>query len=126
MRNSACYMHPVKQFHERRIWIRDMGKGYNGKIMEVNRMSQPIRAVYNDGRLRLLDPVDLSEGEEIQLMILSDEERILAALDDLLIDIADPTTEESDEDALAREIEEGFRGQSPLSATLIEERCEGP
>jgi len=103
-----------------------MGKGYNGKIMEVNRMSQPIRAVYNDGRLRLLDPVDLSEGEEIQLMILSDEERILAALDDLLIDIADPTTEESDEDALAREIEEGFRGQSPLSATLIEERCEGP
>lgn len=89
-------------------------------------MSQPIRAVYSEGQLRLLDPVDLSEGEEIQLMILSDEERVLAALGDLLVEIPDPMGEDVDEDALAHEIEEGFRGQPPLSDTIIEERREGP
>jgi predicted DNA-binding antitoxin AbrB/MazE fold protein len=83
-------------------------------------MSQPIRAVYNNGQLRLLDPVNLSEGEQIQLMILSDKERVDAALGDLLVEIPEP------EDAFAREIEEGFRGQSPLSDTIIEERREGP
>jgi predicted DNA-binding antitoxin AbrB/MazE fold protein len=89
-------------------------------------MSQPIRAVYSDGQLRLLDPVDLSEGEEIQLMILSDEERVLAALDDLLVEIPKSTGEDFDEEILARGIEEGFRGQPPLSDTIIEERHDGP
>jgi predicted DNA-binding antitoxin AbrB/MazE fold protein len=89
-------------------------------------MSQPIRAVYNNGQLRLLDPVDLSEGEQIQLMILSQEERVLSALGDLLIQIPSPTGDDIDEDALADEIEEGFRGQPPLSETIIEARREGP
>ena len=88
-------------------------------------MSKLIRAVYNDGQLRLLEPVDLAEGQEIQLSILSDEERVIAALGDLLVDIPDPTDANTDETALAREIEEGFRGQS-LSDTIIEERHEGP
>jgi predicted DNA-binding antitoxin AbrB/MazE fold protein len=96
------------------------------EVREINRMSQPIRAVYSQGHLRLLDPVNLSEGEEIQLMILSDEERVLAALDDLLVKLPDPTGEDIDEDMLAQEIEEGFRGQPPLSDTIIEERREGP
>ncbi|MCL5994882.1 MAG: antitoxin family protein [Chloroflexi bacterium] len=89
-------------------------------------MSQPIRAVYSEGQLRLLDSVDLSEGEEIQLVILSDEERVRVALSDLLVELPDLTGEDIDEDALAREIEEGFRGQPPLSNTIIEERREGP
>lgn len=37
-------------------------------------MSQSIRAVYHDGQLRLLDPVDLAEGQEIQVMIVSGED----------------------------------------------------
>ncbi len=89
-------------------------------------MSQPIRAVYSQGHLRLLDPVNLSEGEEIQLTILSDEERVLAILSDLLVQIPDPSGDDLDEDLLAREIEEDFRGQSPLSETIITERHEGP
>jgi predicted DNA-binding antitoxin AbrB/MazE fold protein len=87
-------------------------------------ISQPIRAVYSQGQLRLLDSVNLSEGEEVQLMILSDEERVLAALGDLLVEVPEPLGEEIDEEALAREIEEGFRGQS-LSDTIIEERRSG-
>jgi predicted DNA-binding antitoxin AbrB/MazE fold protein len=33
-------------------------------------MSQSVRAIYHDGQLRLLDPVDLAEGQEIRLEIL--------------------------------------------------------
>lgn len=91
--------------------------------------SQPVRAVYSEGQLRLLDPVNLSEGEEVQLTILSEEERVLAALGDLLVKVPEPTDEDFvdlDEEMLAREIEEGFRGQPPLSDTIIEERRTGP
>ncbi len=37
-------------------------------------MSQAIRAVYHEGQLRLLDPVDLAEGQEIQVMIVAGED----------------------------------------------------
>jgi predicted DNA-binding antitoxin AbrB/MazE fold protein len=86
-------------------------------------MSQSIRAVYHDGQLRLLDPIQLTEGEEIQLAIVSDRERVRAALGDLLVDIP-VLADDVDEAALAREIEEGFRGQT-LSDVIIAERQEG-
>jgi predicted DNA-binding antitoxin AbrB/MazE fold protein len=92
-------------------------------------ISQPIRAVYQNGQLRLLDPVNLSEGEEVQLTIFSEEERELAALGDLLAEVPAPTGEsmdEVDEEELARQIEEAFRGQPPLSDTIIEERRNSP
>ena len=89
-------------------------------------MSQPIRAVHHQGHLRLIDPVDLSEGQEIQVVILSDRDRARAALGDLLVEFPDPTGEDIDEEALLREIKEAFRGQPPLSETIIEERREGP
>jgi predicted DNA-binding antitoxin AbrB/MazE fold protein len=88
-------------------------------------MSQPIRAIYSEGQLRLLDPVGLTEGQEVQLVILSERDRIRAALRDLLVETVSPS-EDIDEDALMREIEAGFRGQPPLSDTIIEERREGP
>jgi predicted DNA-binding antitoxin AbrB/MazE fold protein len=90
-------------------------------------MSQPIRAIYSEGQLRLLDPVGLTEGQEIQLLILSDQERVRVALGDLLLTIPDSDVpdETFDEVALMREIETGFRGQPPLSDTIIEERREG-
>jgi len=89
-------------------------------------MSQAIRAVYSEGQLRLLDPVNLAEGQEIELMILSDEERVIAALGDLLVEIPGLTGESINEEALAHEVEEGFRGQRPLSETIMEERRAGP
>ncbi|MBI5668233.1 MAG: antitoxin family protein [Chloroflexi bacterium] len=45
-----------------------MMKQHGGGVM----VSQLLRTIYREGQLRLLDPVDLSEGQEIQLMILSD------------------------------------------------------
>jgi len=89
-------------------------------------MSQPIRAVYKGGQLWLLDPVHLTEGQEVRVLILSEEDRVRAALGDLVVHSSAPTEEDVDEEALVREVEEGFRGQPPLSETILEERREGP
>ncbi|MGH2350914.1 MAG: antitoxin family protein [Chloroflexota bacterium] len=89
-------------------------------------LSQPIRAIYEDGQLRPLDPVNLVEGQEVELVMLSGEDRVRSALADLLVEPPDPSGEDTDEDALAQEVEEGFRGQPPLSESLVEERRQGP
>lgn len=89
-------------------------------------MSQPIRAVYKSGQLWLLDPVHLTEGQEIRVLILSEEEQVRAALGDLVMPCAASAEEDVGEEALAREVEEGFRGQLPLSDTILEERRAGP
>jgi len=85
-----------------------------------------VRAIYENGQLRLLDPVDLSEGQEIRVMIMSERELARAALADILVQMPDPTDDDFDEEAVAREIEEAFRGLPPLSETIIQERREGP
>ena len=89
-------------------------------------MSPPIRAVYKGGQLWLLDPVHLIEGQEIRVMILSEEDRVRAALDDLVVPLSTPAAEDVDEETLAREVEAGCRGQPPLSETILEERRTGP
>lgn len=88
-------------------------------------MAQPIRAVYNEGWLRLLDPVNLVEGEQIQVTILSERDQVMVALGDMVVQPSD-FEDDIDEAELARVIEEGFRGQPPLSETIIQERREGP
>ncbi len=85
-----------------------------------------VRAIYENGQLRLLDPVDLQEGQEIYVTIMSERERVRAALADILVQMPDPTDDDFDEEAAAREIEDAFRGLPPLSETIIEERREGP
>jgi predicted DNA-binding antitoxin AbrB/MazE fold protein len=85
-----------------------------------------VRAIYEHGHLRLLDPVDLSEGQEIRVTIMSERELARAALADILVQMPDPTDDDFDEEAAMREIEEAFRGQPPLSETIIQERREGP
>jgi predicted DNA-binding antitoxin AbrB/MazE fold protein len=89
-------------------------------------MSQPIRAVYKGGQLWLLDPVHLTEGQEIRVLILAEEDRVRAALGDLVIPLAALAGADADEEALARDIEEGFHGQPPLSDTILAERRAGP
>jgi predicted DNA-binding antitoxin AbrB/MazE fold protein len=90
-------------------------------------MAISIRAVYEQGRLRPLEPVTLAEGQEIQLMILTDRERSILALGDLLVEVPPPPDDDSiDEEALMREVEEGLRGKPSLSKLIIEERREGP
>lgn len=89
-------------------------------------MSHPIRAVYHQGQLTLLDPVGLSDGQQIQLVILSETDSVRAALGDLLVERPILPEDDIDEEALMKEVEDAFRGQPPLSQTLIDERNEGP
>jgi len=86
----------------------------------------PIRAVYEDGKLRPLQPVDLAEGQEVSITILSAEDLVLAALGDLVVKFAPGDLPEIDEEALQREIDEACRGIPPVSDAIIEERREGP
>ena len=90
-------------------------------------MSQSVRAVYNDGTLRLLDDVALAEGQEVHLVILSDKERDRSALGDLLMKWPEPDPESGDIDeaALRADLTEAFRGLPPLSEEIIEERRGG-
>lgn len=89
-------------------------------------MAQPIRAVYSEGTLRLLDEAPLTEGQEVQLVILSEKERARVALGDLVVDLGDRYDEEIDEVALLEEIAKGFRGAPLLSEAIIAERRAGP
>jgi len=88
-------------------------------------MSQPIRAVYQNGQIQLLEPVDLVEGQEIQLVILSDREQVISALGDLVVKVTPSDDETMDEEALLHEVNEAFRGLPSLSNIIIEERREG-
>ncbi len=57
--------------------------------------------------------------------IVTDAERVRAALGDLILDRVD-SSDDIDEDTLMREIKEAFRGQPPLSDDIIAERHQGP
>jgi predicted DNA-binding antitoxin AbrB/MazE fold protein len=89
-------------------------------------MALKIRAVYENGQIKLLDPVDLYEGQPLTLIPeeMGDDEALRAALGDS-VQWPDPNY---DEDAWvedeAHNIEEAFRGLPPLSEIIIEERGE--
>jgi predicted DNA-binding antitoxin AbrB/MazE fold protein len=89
-------------------------------------MAQAVRAVYEQGCLRLLDPVNLIEGQEIHVMLVSEREQARAVLDDLLVQYAAEPVEEIDETRLLAEIDAAMQGQPPVSDAIIEERREGP
>jgi predicted DNA-binding antitoxin AbrB/MazE fold protein len=89
-------------------------------------MGQLVQAVYEHGHLRLLDPINLTEGEKIQIMILSERERARAILGDLLVEYAPESNDDIDEEALQAEIDAEMQGKPPVSDIIIEERREGP
>jgi predicted DNA-binding antitoxin AbrB/MazE fold protein len=90
-------------------------------------MTISVRVIVENGKLRLLEPLDLAEGQELEVTIVTEGERAAAALDDLLVEVGASLDDSPLDDAeLMREIAEGFRGQRPLSETIIEERREGP
>lgn len=89
-------------------------------------MAQALRAVYEHGRLRLLDPVDLAEGQQIVLVILSDRERVQNALGNLVVRYEDEPESDIDEVALLADIDREMQGKPPISDAIIEERQEGP
>ena len=83
-----------------------------------------LRAIYKNGQLRLLDPVDLADDQEVRLIILDERALVRAALGDLVMD-SSPIAEDIDETVLTEEIQAGFAGTT-LSDLIIEERQEGP
>jgi predicted DNA-binding antitoxin AbrB/MazE fold protein len=86
-----------------------------------------VRAIFRDGQLQLLDPVDLREGQEVELHILSDEQRrVRDALSDLLVQRNDAEVNrvDFDEAALQREIDDATHGIT-LSELIIDERHTG-
>ena len=85
-------------------------------------MSHPVRAVYDRGSLRLLDEVQLAEGQEVHLVILSEQERVDAALGDLLIKAPELDMGDIDVTALREKVADAFRGTPPLSEDIIAER----
>jgi len=89
-------------------------------------MAQAVRAIYEDGRLRMLDPVALIEGEQVQVTILSERERTRAALGDLLVDSEPDRDDSVDEAALQAEIDAALQGQVSVSDVIIQERRAGP
>ena len=89
-------------------------------------MAQEVRAVYEQGWLRLLDPVNLIEGQEVHVMLLSERERARAALDDLLVQYELEPIKNVDEAKLLAEIDAAMQGKPPISDAIIEERREGP
>jgi len=90
-------------------------------------MAQTVRAIYEQGQLRLLEDVALSEGQEVNISILSDRDLVRAALGDLVVKFPEEASdEEIDEEALLREIEAELAGNLRLSEAIIEERREGP
>lgn len=89
-------------------------------------MVQAVRAIYEQGWLRLLDPVHLIEGQEIHVMLLSERERARVALDDLLVQYEPLSVEEVDEAKLLEDIDAALQGKPPVSEAMIQERREGP
>jgi predicted DNA-binding antitoxin AbrB/MazE fold protein len=88
-----------------------------------------LHAIYEHGMLRLLEPVNLREGQQVEvvLRVSSEDDVLRTALADLNVIWADPNVynDSLDEAALQREIEEGTRGIPSVSDLIIEERHEG-
>lgn len=85
-----------------------------------------IRAIYHNGQLKLLDPVDLVEGQEVELQILESQKSLQELVGDLLENFTDDeiNIDESqiDEEAILAQIAEAMKGKRPLSEIIIEDR----
>lgn len=83
-----------------------------------------VRAIYQDGNLRLLDNVDLKDGQEVQLQIVQKNVSTRELLGDLLATF-DLKLDDMDEEAIQNELDEVMADKRPLSEIIIEERREG-
>lgn len=106
-----------------------------------------VRAVYRDGKLELLDRVDLQDGQEVQLQIVklppiqNAVNPIAAAIESQLQSYAKHTSLRDaagdmlvhfnftevglDEAATQQALDQALTGKRPLSEIILEERREG-
>jgi predicted DNA-binding antitoxin AbrB/MazE fold protein len=85
-----------------------------------------VRAIYEGGKLRLLEPLDLPEGQAVNIEVepMSDDDVLRKTLSDLVI--WPDTSDDSDAwvEDMAEEIDKAFQGDPPLSQIIIEDRGE--
>jgi predicted DNA-binding antitoxin AbrB/MazE fold protein len=91
-------------------------------------MTMVVKAIYEGGKLRLLEPIQLAEGQAVTLDILpenaNESEAIRAALGDS-VRWHDPTdNRHAWVEEKRDEIAEAFKGLKSLSEIIIEERDE--
>lgn len=97
-------------------------------------MSRAIRAIYEDGHLRLLDPVELVEGEYVDVTIapsnadaLTDAQRMRAALGSAVCFPAPRREgEEIEPEWIPLQLDNLHEGELTTSEYIIQERREGP
>lgn len=89
-------------------------------------MATPVKVVYEQGHLRPLHPLDLQEGQEIEVYILTEREQAIAALGDLVTPVPEVSGGDIDEEALLKELDETYNGNISASEVIIQERREGP
>lgn len=84
-----------------------------------------VRAIYQNGQLELLEPVDLVDGEEVHIQIVDKEDILLDLMSDLIIQSESADEDELiDEDALIRQLDRTTKGTT-LSDIVIDERRSG-
>ena len=90
-------------------------------------MVNSLRAVYENGVLRPLEPVNFDEGQEVHLIVdvQNERERVRTSLGDLVAHWPDPS---DDSDAYleeqADELAEIFTSEKSISDIIIEDRGE--
>lgn len=82
-----------------------------------------VRAVYHDGKLQLLDDVQLVEGQEVQLQIVEQQTPLRDLIGDMLTSFDDSETSPIDEEALMQDLDKALLGKRPLSEIILEERA---
>jgi predicted DNA-binding antitoxin AbrB/MazE fold protein len=88
-------------------------------------MTDHVEAIYENGQLRLLTPVKLTNGQRVQVAIesLPSDEALRNALGDLVSHWPDPSDNQDAElENLADEIDHALQGSKPLSEIIIEDR----
>lgn len=83
-----------------------------------------IRAIYRNGQLQPLDPVELSDGQEVRIQILDERSRVLEVLADILVQPEVVAEDDFDEASLQREIDAATQGIT-ISDLIIDERRMG-
>lgn len=88
-------------------------------------MSQTVQAIYEKGKLTLLSPIILTEGERVEITVLSAKDRLRALLgEEAVAPAGDTRIETSEEQQMLTLLREQMSNVPSLSQAIIEERHE--
>jgi predicted DNA-binding antitoxin AbrB/MazE fold protein len=89
-------------------------------------MTLTIPAIYHDGQLRLLQSVNLRDGQQVEVSIeVTDEREILKGILGDLVTWSNPADDsEAWVETMADELDRAYQGETPLSQIVIDDRGE--